>query len=91
MAPVPRAGAGATAISGETQVSKFHPEQWMIREDAERPEKPLVTALQEFATTQIADCGGPVAIVARGASLPAATGIDDLISGLARDRAADPH
>jgi len=45
-------------------VSKSHPEQWMIREATERPEKSLVTALREFATTQLADCGGPVAVVA---------------------------
>jgi hypothetical protein len=37
--------------------------QWTVREVAERPERSLVTALREFATTQIADCGGPVAIV----------------------------
>jgi RraA family protein len=45
-------------------VSKSHPEQWMIREASQRPEKSLVNALREFATTQIADCGGPVAVVA---------------------------
>jgi hypothetical protein len=43
-------------------VSKSHPEQWIVREVAERPERSLVTALREFDTTQIADCGGPVAI-----------------------------
>jgi hypothetical protein len=37
-------------------MSKSHPEQWTIREVAERPEESLVTALREFATTQIADC-----------------------------------
>jgi hypothetical protein len=36
----------------------------MIREASQRPEKSLVNALREFATTQIADCGGPVAVVA---------------------------
>src|SRR6516225_9242515 len=51
-------------IPEETQVSKSHPEQWAVHEVAERPERSLVTALREFATTQIADCGGPVAIVA---------------------------
>ncbi|HTQ91965.1 MAG TPA: RraA family protein [Streptosporangiaceae bacterium] len=45
-------------------MSKSHPEQWTVRQVAERPEKSLVTALREFATTQIADCGGPVAVVA---------------------------
>jgi regulator of RNase E activity RraA len=148
-------------------VSKSHPEQWVVREVAERPDRSLVAALRELATTQIADCGGPVAVVAPplrhlaggaqvcgpavtvwtkpgvvrcggvtvrpgdvvrgdasglvivpkehlapvlamtetvanrerdwrraiagGASLPAATGIDDLISQLAADRAAGGH
>jgi 4-hydroxy-4-methyl-2-oxoglutarate aldolase len=44
-------------------VSKSHPEQWTIHEGVERPDRSLVTALREFDTTQIADCGGPVAIV----------------------------
>ncbi len=44
-------------------MSKSHPEQWTIREVAERPETSLVTALREFATTQIADCGGPVGVM----------------------------
>ena len=42
-------------------MSKSHPEQWTVREVAERPDRSLVTALREFATTQLADCGGPVA------------------------------
>jgi 4-hydroxy-4-methyl-2-oxoglutarate aldolase len=54
----------STPIPEEIQVSKSHPEQWTVRQVAERPERSLVTALREFATTQIADCGGPVAIVA---------------------------
>jgi regulator of RNase E activity RraA len=45
-------------------LSKSHPEQWTINEVTERPERSLVTALREFDTTQIADCGGPVAIMA---------------------------
>jgi len=45
-------------------VSKSHPEQWTISEVIERPERSLVAALREFDTTQIADCGGPVAIMA---------------------------
>jgi 4-hydroxy-4-methyl-2-oxoglutarate aldolase len=45
-------------------VSKSHPEQWAIREVADRPDRSLVAVLREFATTQIADCGGPVAIMA---------------------------
>ena len=44
-------------------MSKSHPEQWTVREVAERPDRSLVIALREFATTQIADCGGPVAVV----------------------------
>ena len=44
-------------------MSKSHPDQWTIRQVAERPDQELVTALREFATTQIADCGGPVAVV----------------------------
>ena len=45
-------------------MSKSHPEQWTINEVIERPERSLVAALREFDTTQIADCGGPVAIMA---------------------------
>jgi RraA family protein len=52
-----------TPVPEERQVSKSHPEQWTVREVAERPDGSLVAALREFATTQIADCGGPVAIV----------------------------
>lgn len=44
-------------------MSKSHPEQWAIREVAGRPDRSLVAALREFATTQIADCGGPVAVM----------------------------
>ena len=44
-------------------MSKSHPQQWTIHESVERPDRSLVTALREFDTTQIADCGGPVAIV----------------------------
>jgi len=35
-------------------MSKSHPEQWTVRPDVERPDRSLVTALREFATTQIA-------------------------------------
>ena len=45
-------------------MSKSHPEQWMINQVSERPDKSLVTALREFDTTQIADCGGPVYVMA---------------------------
>jgi 4-hydroxy-4-methyl-2-oxoglutarate aldolase len=61
---VPSVPLGAeTLIYEETQVSKSHPEQWAVHEVAERPDRSLVTALREFATTQIADSGGPVAVV----------------------------
>jgi 4-hydroxy-4-methyl-2-oxoglutarate aldolase len=45
-------------------VSKSHPEQWTINEGIERPDHSLVAALRELATTQIADCGGPVSVMA---------------------------
>jgi 4-hydroxy-4-methyl-2-oxoglutarate aldolase len=45
-------------------VSKSHPEQWTINQLSDRPDPSLVAALREFDTTQIADCGGPVAIMA---------------------------
>ncbi|MBV9795592.1 MAG: dimethylmenaquinone methyltransferase [Actinobacteria bacterium] len=45
-------------------MSKSHPEQWTINQLTDRPEQSLVAALREFDTTQIADCGGPVAIMA---------------------------
>ena len=45
-------------------MSKSHPDQWTINEVPERPDESLVAALRELDTTQIADCGGPVAIVA---------------------------
>ncbi len=44
-------------------MSKSHPEQWTVREIAQRPDSSLVAALREFDTTQIADCGGPVAVM----------------------------
>jgi 4-hydroxy-4-methyl-2-oxoglutarate aldolase len=60
-----RCAVGAeTPIPEEIQVSKSHPDQWTVHEVAERPDRSLVIALREFATTQLADCGGPVAIMA---------------------------
>ena len=44
-------------------MSKSHPDQWSIYQVTNRPERSLVASLREFATTQIADCGGPVAIM----------------------------
>jgi 4-hydroxy-4-methyl-2-oxoglutarate aldolase len=44
-------------------LSTSHPGQWTTNEVTERPEQALVAALRKFDTTQIADCGGPVAIM----------------------------
>ena len=92
--PQTRGRLNGTPRIGETLVSKSHPDQWTINEVTERPERSLVTALREFDTTQIADCGGPVAImapplVADGTSLAATAGIDDLIGQLAPERDPD--
>jgi 4-hydroxy-4-methyl-2-oxoglutarate aldolase len=61
--PAPEAAAAAPTRE-EIPVSKSHPEQWAVHEVTGRPDRSLVTALREFDTTQIADCGGPVAIMA---------------------------
>jgi regulator of RNase E activity RraA len=45
-------------------VSKSHPQQWVINTVNERPDASAVAALRELPTTQLADCGGPVGIVA---------------------------
>ncbi len=45
-------------------MSRSHPEQWTINPGPEPPDPALVDALRELATTQIADCGGPVGVVA---------------------------
>jgi RraA family protein len=47
-------------------VSASHPHQWTIKVDIERPDRALVEAFRAFATTQIADCGGPVGVVDPG-------------------------
>lgn len=44
-------------------MSKSHPQQWSVNESVDRPDPADVAALGEFATTQIADCGGPVSVV----------------------------
>jgi RraA family protein len=44
-------------------MSASHPQQWTITEAVERPDPALVAALSRFDTTQVADCGGPVAVV----------------------------
>jgi 4-hydroxy-4-methyl-2-oxoglutarate aldolase len=47
-------------------MSKSHPQQWAIVTDDHRPALASVAALGTFPTTQIADCGGPVAVVGPG-------------------------
>jgi regulator of RNase E activity RraA len=47
-------------------MSRWHPQQWTVVEAIERPPAAAVTALARFATTQIADCGGPVGVVGPG-------------------------
>ena len=47
-------------------MSKSHPQQWAIVEDDHRPAADAVAALAAFPTTQVADCGGPVAVVGPG-------------------------
>ena len=54
-------------------MSRWHAQQWTVVEAIERPPAAAVTALAGFATTQIADCGGPVGVVVQPvcAGLPA--------------------
>src|SRR6478672_2128086 len=47
-------------------MSKSHPRQWEIGTEVERPDTALVAELGRLATTQVADCGGPVAVVGPG-------------------------
>ena len=47
-------------------MSKSHPQQWAIVTDDHRPDPTAVAALAALPTTQLADCGGPVAIVGPG-------------------------
>lgn len=47
-------------------MSKWHPQQWAVADGHQRPDPALVEALSRFPTTQIADCGGPVGVVAPG-------------------------
>ena len=44
-------------------MSKSHPQQWVINEAIERPDRHLVDSLGEFTTTQIADSGAPVGVI----------------------------
>ncbi len=47
-------------------MSTSHPQQDLVHEAVERPDTALVAALREFSTTQIADSGAPVGVVAPG-------------------------
>jgi 4-hydroxy-4-methyl-2-oxoglutarate aldolase len=47
-------------------MSRWHPQQWTVVEAIERPPAAAVAALAGFATTQIADCGGPVGVIGPG-------------------------
>lgn len=47
-------------------MSRSHPQQWTVATGHERAPAELVAALRAYPTTQIADCGGPVAVVAPG-------------------------
>jgi len=47
-------------------MSKSHPDQWVIRTEVERPHPAVVAELAGLATTQVADCGGPVGVVGPG-------------------------
>ena len=47
-------------------MSTSHPQQWTIVPSISRPQAAAVQALAQFATTQIADCGGPVGVVGPG-------------------------
>jgi regulator of RNase E activity RraA len=44
-------------------MSTSHPRQWTIRETVDRPDAQLVAELGRYPTTQIADSGGPVAVL----------------------------
>jgi len=43
-------------------MSKSHPQQWVIDAVSERPDPAAVAELSGLATTQVADCGGPVGV-----------------------------
>ncbi|QKE84173.1 dimethylmenaquinone methyltransferase [Arthrobacter sp. NEB 688] len=47
-------------------MSRWHPQAWTIATDVERPDPALVARLAQLPTTQIADGGGPVAVVGPG-------------------------
>lgn len=47
-------------------MSKSHPQQWAIVTDDHHPDPDAVAAISSLPTTQLADCGGPVAVVGPG-------------------------
>ncbi|HQV83308.1 MAG TPA: hypothetical protein PLX57_09400, partial [Ornithinibacter sp.] len=47
-------------------MSRWHPQAWSITTEAPRPDAELVAELARFPTTQIADGGGPIAVVGPG-------------------------
>jgi 4-hydroxy-4-methyl-2-oxoglutarate aldolase len=47
-------------------MSRWHPQAWAINTEVERPDAALVAELARLPTTQIADGGGPIAIVGPG-------------------------
>lgn len=51
-------------------MSRSHPQQWAVvtpdEQPGGRPDPDLVAALGRYPTTQIADCGGPVSVMAPG-------------------------
>lgn len=47
-------------------MSRWHPQAWTINTEVERPDPALVAELAQFPTTQIADGGGPIAVVGPG-------------------------
>jgi sarcosine oxidase gamma subunit len=59
VAPPPRIGQ-------RDAVSRTHPEQWTVRAGAPRADPDLVAAFAALPTTQFADSGGPVGVLALG-------------------------
>lgn len=47
-------------------MSRWHPQAWTIATEIERPDPALVAELATLPTTQIADGGGPIAVVGPG-------------------------
>jgi 4-hydroxy-4-methyl-2-oxoglutarate aldolase len=57
-------------------MSRWHPDQWVVHHEVPRPPADLVADLAGHPTTQIADCGGPVAVV--GPGITALTGATEV-------------